>query len=121
MKKESIPSEDWETPKAVRAGGFLFLSGVTSKQPDGQYLAHGDIKSQTHVVIDRIENTLESLDSSLGKVVKITAYVRSIDEWSLFNEAYLERFPVNRPARTTIQAGGFEEGACVELDVIATE
>ncbi len=119
MKKESITSKDWDTPQAVKAGGFLFLSGVTSKVPEGTYLAHGDIASQTQIVIDRVGDTLESLGSSLDKVVKVTAFIHDIGEWKDFNEAYLERFKENRPARTTIQAGGFEDGACVELDVIA--
>jgi 2-iminobutanoate/2-iminopropanoate deaminase len=119
MKKESIASPEWETPVAVIAGNFVFLSGTTSKEPDGRYLAANDIASQTHVVIDRIEVALKSVGSSLDDVVKVTAFIHDINQWKNFNTAYLERFKTNRPARTTIQAGGFEEGACVELDVIA--
>jgi 2-iminobutanoate/2-iminopropanoate deaminase len=119
MKKESIASPEWETPVAVIAGNFVFLSGTTSKEPDGRYLAANDIASQTHVVIDRIEVALKSVGSSLDDVVKVTAFIHDINQWKNFNTAYLERFKTNRPARTTIQVGGFEEGACVELDVIA--
>ena len=60
MKKHSITSPEWETPLAVIAGNFVFLSGTTSKEPDGHYIAANDITAQTHVVIDRIEAALES-------------------------------------------------------------
>jgi len=119
MKKESFTSPEWETPKAVIAGGFIFLSGTTSKQPNGYYLAAGDIEAQTHIVIDRIEENLISVGSNLDNIVKVTAFLDDIQKWDLYNSAYLERFKSNRPARTTIQAGGFEEGACIELDIIA--
>lgn len=119
MKKHSITSPEWETPLAVIAGNFVFLSGTTSKEPDGRYIAANDITAQTHVVIDRIQEALESVGSSLENVVKVTAFIHDISQWKQFNTAYLEHFKANRPARTTIQAGGFEDGACVELDVIA--
>ena len=119
MQKQSITSPEWETPLAVIAGGFVFLSGTTSKEPEGNYLAPHDIEAQTHIVIDRVEAALKSVGSSLGHIVKVTAFIGDISQWSLFNTAYLEHFKTDRPARTTIQAGGFEEGACIELDVIA--
>ena len=119
MKKMSISSPEWDTPKAVIAGNFVFLSGTTSKEPNGHYLASGDIIAQTHIVIKRIESDLKELGSSLENVVKVTVFIDDIKNWKSFNSAYLEHFKTERPARTTIQAGGFEEGACVELDVIA--
>ena len=121
MEKISITSEEWDTPEAVIAGGFVFLSGTTSKHPDGYYLAAGDIEAQTPVVIDRVEASLIKAGSSLDNVVKVTVFLDDIQKWGAFNGAYLERFKTNRPARTTIQAGGFEEGACIEIDVIAVK
>lgn len=119
VKKIVITNQNWTTPKAVIANGFVFLSGTTSKNPDGSYQAAGDIAAQTKVIIDRIAADLESVGSSLSDVVKVVAYLDDIDNWSLFNEVYLENFQNDRPARTTIQAGGFEPGACLEMDVIA--
>ncbi len=119
MAKESFRTGDWPTPLAVRAGDLLFLSGTTSKLPTGEYLAAGDIEAQTHIVIDRIQETLALAGASLKDVVKVTAFILDIKQWSLFHNAYMQHFADDPPARTTIQAGGFEEGACVEIDVIA--
>ena len=119
MRKESIPSPDWDTPRAVKAGGFIFLSGMTSKNPGGGYEAPGDIVVQLHVIIKRIEENLAAAGATLDDVVKVVAYIDDSKKHQQFNAAYLEHFRQNRPARTTIQAGGFEEGACIELDVIA--
>ena len=119
MKKTVIINDEWTTPKAVIAGGFVFLSGTTSKNPDGTYSGAGDIVAQTNIIIDRIENDLKSVGSSLDEIVKVVAYLDHIDNWKLFNTEYLKRFTSNRPARTTIQVGGFEVGACLEMDVIS--
>jgi len=119
MKKTVIINDEWTTPKAVIAGGFVFLSGTTSKNPDGTYAGAGDIVAQTNIIIDRIENDLKSVGSSLDDIVKVVAYLDLIENWQLFNTEYLKRFTSNRPARTTIQVGGFEEGACLEIDVIS--
>lgn len=119
MEKQVIYSPEWKTPKAVVAGGFVFLSGTTSKMPEGFYLADGDIAEQTRIIIERIKSDLEDAGSSLENIVKVVAYIDDIKNWAVFNQVYLEYFSQDPPARTTIQAGGFEQGACIEMDVIA--
>ena len=83
--------------------------------------APGDIAAQTDYVIDKLEKYLTSFGCSLDDVVKVTAYIDDMQKWSLFNTVYNKRFAddATRPARTTLQAGGFENGMCVEFDVIA--
>ncbi len=119
MKKESVSSPDWQTPRAVKAGGFVYLSGTTSKTPERTVLATGDIIAQTHIIIKRIESDLSKAGTSLENVVKVTVFIDDIGKWSQFNQAYLEHFVKDRPARTTIQAGGFSPGVCIEMDAIA--
>lgn len=75
-----------------------------------------------HVSLSGIEwEHLESFKFSLENVVKVTAYIDDMKKWALFNAAYNRGFTndATRPARTALQAGGFEDGMCVELDVIA--
>lgn len=109
-------------PVATQVGSLIFLSGLDPKsleQPDTIY-APGDIAAQTDHVISKLEDYLKSLGCSLDDVAKVTVYIDDMKKWSLFSEVYNRRFAndATRPARTTLQAGGFEDGMCVEFDVV---
>jgi len=105
--------------QAIRAGGFLFLSGQVAIDPaTGQFL-HGDIAAQTRRVLDNVKAVLESGGSSLARVVRVTVYLADMSEFSRMNEVYSEFFGDTRPARSTIAVKGLPAGAAVEIDAIA--
>ncbi len=119
MTQVRVVAGEWDTPEAVVAGDVVYLSGTTAKRLDGGYEAVDDVAAQIEVVFDRVQTRLERAGASLGDVVKLVVYLRDIGHLAVLNGVYLRRFPGRRPARTTVQAGGFEVGAWVELDVIA--
>ncbi len=84
-----------------------------------QLVAPGDIGTQTSKTLDNLQAALEAAGTSLENAIKVNAYIHDIDEWGKFNEAYIKYFPKDPPVRTTISVGGFSEGMCVEIDVIA--
>lgn len=71
------PIQRYPTPlpmpfsKAVRAGGFLFLSGVLPMDADGK-LVSGAIDVQTRVVLERIASTLAEAGAGMGDIVRMT-------------------------------------------------
>lgn len=101
----------------------MFFSGLDPKslEKPGTIHAPGDIAAQTDYTIAKLEKYLQSINGSLDDVVKVTAYIDDMSKWALFNEAYNRRFTNDaaKPSRTTLPAGAFEAGMCVELDVIA--
>ena len=103
--------------KAVRAGGFLFLSGVLPMNAQGQ-LQGGDIQAQTRAVIERIATTLGETGAALGDVVRVTVWLSSWDDFAAFNEEYRRHFGAALPARSTVLAQLYG-GAGVEIEVQA--
>ena len=98
----------------VSAGGLVFVSGIG---------AHfdGDIKAHTKHVIDEIQKRLESVGSSMEKVVKVNVYLNDLKDYAGMNEVFLGRFGPEPPVRTTIAAaGGIPGNSLVEIDCIAT-
>lgn len=89
--------------KAVRAGGFLFLSGQVPLDDQGQPL-RGDIGMQTRAVMDRIAATLAQAGASLDNVVRATVWLSDLSTFGAFNEAYRTYFGNGFPARSTVQA-----------------
>jgi 2-iminobutanoate/2-iminopropanoate deaminase len=125
MKREIIFTENASPPgggysQAVKAGNFVFTAGMAAIDPETKELiAPGDIAAQTTKTLDNLQATLEAAGTSLANAVKVNAYIHDINEWSKFNAAYIKYFPKDPPARTTISVGGFPEGMCVEIDVVA--
>ena len=95
-------------------GGLVFISGV------GAHF-EGDIKAHTKHVIDEIQKRLESVGSSMEKVVKVNVYLNDLKDYAAMNEMFLGRFGPEPPVRTTIAAaGGIPGNSLVEIDCIAT-
>src|ERR1035438_10473160 len=97
---------------AVAYGNLLFISGVGAHVP-------GDIKSHTKIVLDSIQQQLESAGSSMEKVLKASVYLADIKDWAAMNEVFQGRFGAEPPVRTTIAASGIPGNSLVEIDVIA--
>jgi reactive intermediate/imine deaminase len=119
----NLPIERYATPlpmpfsKAVRANGFLFLSGVLPMDAEGR-LVDGGIELQTRVVIERIGATLAELDATLGDVVKVTVFLADLADFAAFNAEYRRHFGASLPARSTVGAQLYGR-ARIEIEAIA--
>ena len=106
--------------QAVVSQGFAFLSGQIPLDPStGQLIMAADIAAQTERVLENLKAVLESCGSSLGKVVKTTVYLKDMGEFARMNEVYARYFPVNPPARATVEAARLPRDVRVEIDCVA--
>ena len=97
----------------VSYGNLLFIAGV------GAHF-EGDIKAHTKHVLDSIQQQLESVGSSMEKVLKCNVFINDLKDYAGMNEEFLGRFGPEPPVRTTIAAaGGIPGNSLVEIDVIA--
>jgi 2-iminobutanoate/2-iminopropanoate deaminase len=97
----------------VSYGSLLFIAGVG-------YHSEGDIKVHTKAVLDQIQQQLESVGSSMDKVLKCNVYLNDLKDYAGMNEMFAGRFGAEPPVRTTIAAaGGIPGNSLVEIDVIA--
>jgi len=103
--------------KAVRAGDFLFLSGVLAMDAQAR-IVDGDVQVQTRVVLERIAATLEECGATLQQVVKATIWLADLADFVAFNAEYAKHFGGALPARSCVQAVLYQ-GAKVEIEVQA--
>ena len=97
----------------VAYGNLIFISGVG-------YHKEGDIKVHTKGVLDSIKSQLESVGSSMDKVLKCNVYLNDLKDYDEMNKVFLGSFGDEPPVRTTIAAaGGIPGNSLVEIDVIA--
>ena len=102
----------------VRAGDFIFLSGMLSTDPQTGERSPGTMAHETHQTLTNMRHLLESAGSSLERVVKINVLLYDMLEFENMNAVYKKFFPVDPPARTTcgVQLSG---GLKVEIECIA--
>lgn len=106
--------------QAVRAGGFLFLSGQIPLDPaTGALVVDADIAQQTERVMKNLEAVLAQAGSGLAAAVKTTVYLADLNDFAAMNAAYARFFPQNPPARSTVEVSRLPRGARIEIDLIA--
>lgn len=103
--------------KAVRAGGFLFISGVLPMNAQAQVVS-GDIVAQTRLVLERIAATLAECNARMDQVVRATVWLADLADFAAFNQEYARHFAGALPARSCVQADLYQ-GAKVEIEVQA--
>lgn len=105
--------------QAVKANGFVFVSGQIALDPATQQLIEGDIQKQTERVLENLKGIVTASGSSMEKVVKCSVFLADMNEFAAMNEVYGRYFPVAPPARSTVQVARLPRDVRVEIDVIA--
>ena len=105
--------------QAVRANGFVFLSGQIALDPKTQQIVEGGVSLQTERVLENLKAILVAAGSSIDRVVKTTVFLADMNEFGAMNEVYSRYFVNNPPARSTIEASRLPRNVRVEIDLIA--
>jgi len=105
--------------QAIRAGGFVFVSGQIPIDPaTGEFVA-GGIGEQTERVLQNLSAVLEAAGSGLDRVVKTTVFLADMKEFAAMNDVYAKFFTGAPPARATVAAAGLPRDARVEIEAVA--
>ena len=103
---------------AIRAGAFVFVSGLVAIDPATGERMHGTVAAETRQILAAMARVLELAGSSLAKAVKVNVLIYSMLEYNNMNEVYREFFPVDPPARTVCGAKRCG-GSKVEIECVA--
>lgn len=104
---------------AVIANGFVFTAGLIPTDPISGELINGDVVAQTERCLNTLSIVLEDAGSTLENVVKVTIYLKDLNDFEAMNSVYAQYFKKDHPARTTYQPGVLPIGALVEVEAIA--
>jgi 2-iminobutanoate/2-iminopropanoate deaminase len=105
--------------QAVKANGFLFVSGQVCLDPKTQQLVEGDISKQTERVMENLKGIVEAAGSSLDHAVKTTVFLSDMNDFAAMNAVYGKYFPSDPPARATVQVSRLPKDVKVEIELIA--
>jgi 2-iminobutanoate/2-iminopropanoate deaminase len=105
--------------QAIKANGFVFTSGQIAIDPATQQVVAGDVAVQTDRVLRNLSEILEAAGSGLGKVVRSTVFLKSMNDFAAMNQVYGQYFSSDAPARSTVEVARLPKDVLVEIDVIA--
>ena len=105
--------------QAIKAGGFLFLSGQIPIVPATGEIVAGGIEEQTKQVLSNIAAILQAENISMADVVKTTVFLTSMSDFAAVNAIYAEAFKEKPPARSCVQVAALPKEVKIEIETIA--
>lgn len=104
---------------AVIAGDFVLLAGQSGRDVVSGKVIDGDIKAQTAQAIRVVDNILRGMKLTLRDVVRVTAFLTNMEQFSEFNEVYESSFSPPYPVRSTVEVSKLPFGAVVAIEATA--
>jgi 2-iminobutanoate/2-iminopropanoate deaminase len=105
--------------QAIVHNGVAYVAGQIPSDPATGQVVEGDIKVQAIRVLENVKAILEAAGSGLGKTLRVSVYLSDMNEFAQMNEVYGTYFPVDPPARTTVQVARLPRDVKIEIDCIA--
>jgi 2-iminobutanoate/2-iminopropanoate deaminase len=105
--------------QAIKANGFVFISGQIAIDPPSGNIIGGTVVEQTERVMENLGAILRAAGSGFDRVVKSTVFLKSMSDFAAMNEVYGRYFPGEPPARATVEVVRLPKDVLVEIDLIA--
>ncbi|MCD6013834.1 MAG: endoribonuclease [Flavipsychrobacter sp.] len=107
--------------QAVRTGNLIYTAGQIGIVPETNAFAVDDIAAQTHQALKNINAVLKASGSDMALVVKVTVFMKDLNDFAKMNDIYKEYFPgIAAPARSTVQVARLPKDALIEIECVAT-
>lgn len=124
MPKQIIITDKAPAPigpysQAVKANGFLFISGQVAFIPSTGELELSSLQAEAHQVMKNLEAVLTEARLTFGHIVKTTIFLSDMNLFAQVNDVYGSYFTGDHPARETVAVKGLPRGVNVEISVIA--
>ncbi len=118
INTKTAPAAVGPYSQAVVSGNMVFTAGQIPIDPKSNEIIGGGIEAQTEQVLQNLAAVLKTSGSSLEEAVKVTIYLKDMNDFGTINAIY-EKYFVNKPARSTFEVARLPKDVLVEMDVIA--
>ena len=105
--------------QAIKTEGIVFCSGQVALDAASGELVDGNAAVQTKKAMENLGAVLNAAGATFENVVKVTAYLTDMSDFTEFNEVYAGYFSDTPPARATVGVAALPKGARVEVECVA--
>ncbi|MGE4240497.1 RidA family protein [Ramlibacter sp.] len=115
------PKGVWSTVTVASPGQLVFVSGLLSKDAEGNILGVGDVGKQTEVILENMKTALESAGATLADIVRVDVYITDMSNFEAIHAVRRRYFPQDPPASTMVQVTSLTDPRClIEINAIAS-
>ncbi len=118
MEMCSLGATEGEEQLGTRGGDYVYTAGQVAWNDKGEIVGIGDVRTQTRQVLSNVASILREAGASMADVLKCNVYLADIRDFQAMNEEFAKAFPIDPPARTTVQAALAEKEMLVEIEAI---
>ncbi|KAB5594557.1 RutC family protein [Ceratobasidium theobromae] len=104
--------------QAIKAGGFIFVSGCIPLVPSSMEVVKGGIKEQTAQALANLRAIVTASGSEIDRVAKTTVFLQSMNDFADMNEVYAGFFGSHKPARSAVEVARLPRDVLVEVECI---
>jgi 2-iminobutanoate/2-iminopropanoate deaminase len=105
--------------QAIKVGNIIFTSGQIPIDPANGQVVEGGVAEQTARVMANLQAVLSAAGASLDDVVKITLYIKDMNDFGVINEVYSRYFAKEPPARSCVEVARLPKNVLVEIEAVA--
>jgi 2-iminobutanoate/2-iminopropanoate deaminase len=105
--------------QAIKANGFLFISGQVAFVPETGQLDLSSLEAEAHQVMKNLQAVLDEAKLTFEHVVKTNIFLSDMNLFAKVNEIYGSYFKGDYPARETVAVKGLPRDVNVEISMIA--
>lgn len=114
------PRGAWSVATVARPGRLVFVSGLLSKNADGEIVGVGDVGAQTEQVLKNLTQALQGAGGTLADVVRVDVYIRNMADFAAIHAVRRKYFPKDPPASTMVEVSRLTDERClIEITAIA--
>ncbi len=121
LQTEKAPAAVGPYSQGVSFNDLVFTSGQLSFVPETGELILDDIQKATRQALENVKAVLEEGGASLETVLKVTIFVKDINNFSLINEVYAEYFTNHKPARSLVEVAKLPKDGVIEIEAIGVK
>lgn len=124
MKRQEIRIEELgpavsHYTDAVRFGDLLFISGIVSWDKNGNVVGKGDAAAQTRQIFASMKRIMDEVGAGFGDVLKVTVFLRNMEDRPKINPVRQEVFGNARPASTLVEVAKLvDPDLLVEIEAV---
>ena len=108
------------TRVSISGADLIFVSGQVALDAEGNLVGKGDVVVQTEQVLRNMQNVLEAAGASLSDVVKVTVFMRNMEQRDTVAEVRRRFFKDNLPASTLVEVSKLcNEDWLIEIEAVA--
>lgn len=105
--------------QAVVVNNMVYTSGQIALDPATGEMIKGGVEEQTRQVMENLKAVLTEAGSSFDKTIKMSIYLKDMNDFAKVNEIYGGFLNEPYPARATVEVSRLPKDALVEIDAVA--